>query len=140
MRNVQYLMDTHVLTAGEVAYTRCIKVWTPESRVPVIMNQELPRVNKRQLWNLFHAECSVVHANGYVVQGIKMVIIEVGPPGQGGLILNADWQGAGIPARYMGECPCYYGFGWAIYPAASLITGDVVIFRAKYEPVMGEVQ
>lgn len=133
MRNVQYLMDQHVLTSAEVAYTRCLKIWTPSSRVPLVLNNTLEVCDRPQLWEVYHAEVSVVHSTGYVVQGIKMAIIENGPPGHGGLYLAADWQGGAIPAVFRGQTPVIYGLGWAIYPALSLVAGDVVIFRAKYE-------
>lgn len=132
MRNIQYVMDTHVLSSAEVAYSRCIKCWTPASTVPVVAST-LPACDRPQLWIVYHAEVSVVHSTGYVVQGIKMAVIEVGPPGHGGLYLADAFQGGAIPAAYRGATPCVYGIGWAIYPAASLIAGDVVIFRAKYE-------
>jgi hypothetical protein len=100
-----------------------------------VLNNTLAVCDRPQLWELYHAEVSVVHATGFVVQGIKMAIIENGPPGHGGLYLAADWQGGAVPAvfRSGSPTPVIYGIGWAIYPALSLVAGDVVIFRAKYE-------
>lgn len=134
MRNIVYLMDQHVITAAEAAYTRCIKCWTPQTKTATVTNNTLAVCDQPQVWLVYHAEVSVVHSNGTVVQGVKMAIIDNGPPRHGGLYLAEAFQTGLVPAVFRGMSPCSYGIGWAIYPAKdALIDGDVVIFRAKYE-------
>jgi len=128
---LQYLMDQHVVSAAEAAYVRIIKVWTPSRASPLVLNNSLPTTNRPEEWMVHHAEISVVHATGYVMFGYKMAIIDVGPPGFGGLYLAAEWQGGAFPAVIRSPQPVSWGIGWALYP--TLVAGDVVIFRCKYE-------
>jgi hypothetical protein len=128
-----YVMDTHIVTAGEQAYAHLMKVWIPSKASPQMLNNALPLSNTREEWLVHHAELSVFHSDGFPIYGCNAAIIDVGPPGTGAMIMAADFMGSlrNICTRKPERCS--WGIGWAIWPC--LVAGDIVVFRCKYEVI-----
>ena len=133
MRNVQYLMDQHVISSGEASYTRLCKYWVPGRGLPLILDNGVPVGSMPQLWHVWHVEAALVHSDGKAATGWRCYVVDNGPPGQGAITMGGDIQGTGQPSLMRWPQPVLYGIGWLLNKP--LTAGDVLIFRAKYEVV-----
>jgi hypothetical protein len=134
MTKLLHIFDQHVVTAAQISLGRVYKMWQPGRDVAYVGDGN-PICPSPRLWEVDHAEVSLVHAaNGLPYMGHYLEIEAPGPQGEGKTILKGDWQAWGYPAKLDRPVKVSCGIGWAIF-CQRLTAGDVVYFRARYVEV-----
>jgi len=136
MRSLHYVVDQHILTAGEIAATHVSKWWTPQSPFVQVLTAGAPVTNLQPIeWLLYQIQVAVASTTGYARQGHQVKLLTNGAPGHGGIHLLQHQQNAISIFSDGSGIPTGYGFGWGIWPGGTLVAGDVVQMNAVYRVV-----